>query len=212
VIDVIRLSGACKTSDNISQLDSTTYEQESGFGTLGRSDRSHKSFSCSILRLAERVGFEPTVEFPLHTLSKRAPSTTRTSLRIFRISGLRASGGTRNPNCVANCVRPPSVPRSLTAILHPRYSPRTAKSFQAQRAAVWTDANELATRSDLQFGDLLCIRACVPALNGSRRCRHNAARGGAAMNARDGSDCRQVERKRPGSGDRRVAERTWLRA
>src|SRR5688500_4678716 len=32
-------------------------------------------------RLAERVGFEPTVEFPLHTLSKRAPSTTRTSLR-----------------------------------------------------------------------------------------------------------------------------------
>src|SRR5262249_4427559 len=24
-------------------------------------------------RLAERVGFEPTVEFPLHTLSKRAP-------------------------------------------------------------------------------------------------------------------------------------------
>src|SRR5918993_368061 len=32
--------------------------------------------------LAERVGFEPTVEFPLHTLSKRAPSTTRTSLRL----------------------------------------------------------------------------------------------------------------------------------
>ena len=33
-------------------------------------------------RVAERVGFEPTVEFPLHTLSKRAPSTTRTSLRL----------------------------------------------------------------------------------------------------------------------------------
>jgi hypothetical protein len=33
-------------------------------------------------QLAERVGFEPTVEFPLHTLSKRAPSTTRTSLRL----------------------------------------------------------------------------------------------------------------------------------
>ena len=32
--------------------------------------------------MAERVGFEPTVEFPLHTLSKRAPSTTRTSLRL----------------------------------------------------------------------------------------------------------------------------------
>jgi len=24
-------------------------------------------------RVAERVGFEPTVEFPQHTLSKRAP-------------------------------------------------------------------------------------------------------------------------------------------
>jgi hypothetical protein len=36
------------------------------------------------------VGFEPTVEFPLHTLSKRAPSTTRTSLRVFRVSRLRA--------------------------------------------------------------------------------------------------------------------------
>ena len=30
--------------------------------------------------LAERVGFEPTLEFPLNTLSKRAPSATRPSL------------------------------------------------------------------------------------------------------------------------------------
>jgi len=30
--------------------------------------------------MAERVGFEPTLEFPLNTLSKRAPSTTRPSL------------------------------------------------------------------------------------------------------------------------------------
>ena len=42
--------------------------------------------------MAERVGFEPTVEFPLHTLSKRAPSTTRPSLR-FRINDLRAVRG-----------------------------------------------------------------------------------------------------------------------
>jgi hypothetical protein len=63
--------------------------------------------------MAERVGFEPTVEFPLHTLSKRAPSTTRTSLRIIRISGLGASGSAQNPNCVTNCARPPNVPRSL---------------------------------------------------------------------------------------------------
>jgi integrase/recombinase XerD len=33
------------------------------------------------LKMAERVGFEPTLEFPLNTLSKRAPSTTRPPLR-----------------------------------------------------------------------------------------------------------------------------------
>ena len=32
--------------------------------------------------MAEREGFEPSVEFPLHTLSKRARSTTPTSLRL----------------------------------------------------------------------------------------------------------------------------------
>jgi hypothetical protein len=34
-------------------------------------------------KLAERVGFEPTLEFPLNTLSKRAPSATRPSLRTL---------------------------------------------------------------------------------------------------------------------------------
>ena len=42
--------------------------------------------------LAEREGFEPSIELPLYTLSRRAPSTTRTSLRVFRISSLQASG------------------------------------------------------------------------------------------------------------------------
>jgi hypothetical protein len=31
--------------------------------------------------LAERVGFEPTVEFPQHSLSRRALSTAQTPLR-----------------------------------------------------------------------------------------------------------------------------------
>src|SRR5690242_777643 len=31
--------------------------------------------------MAEREGFEPSLEFPLNTLSKRAPSATRPSLR-----------------------------------------------------------------------------------------------------------------------------------
>ena len=32
--------------------------------------------------MAERMGFEPMIEFPLYTLSKRAPSTTRPPLLI----------------------------------------------------------------------------------------------------------------------------------
>jgi hypothetical protein len=32
------------------------------------------------LSLAEGVGFEPTIRFPVYTLSKRAPSATRPSL------------------------------------------------------------------------------------------------------------------------------------
>jgi hypothetical protein len=39
-------------------------------------------------KVAEREGFEPSIRFPLYTLSKRAPSTTRPSLRgtLFRIA------------------------------------------------------------------------------------------------------------------------------
>jgi hypothetical protein len=48
---------------------------------------------CSLKRGVTRC-FSPK------SLSKRAPSTTRTSLRVCRINGLRASGRARNPNCV----------------------------------------------------------------------------------------------------------------
>src|SRR4051812_9480031 len=56
---------------------------------IGRPSRRRLSvmFARRERRLAEREGFEPSVEFPLHTLSKRAPSTTRTSLRL---SGIRS--------------------------------------------------------------------------------------------------------------------------
>ena len=37
-------------------------------------------------QMAEREGFEPSVEFPLHTLSKRAPSTARPSLRAGKLA------------------------------------------------------------------------------------------------------------------------------
>ena len=37
--------------------------------------------------MAERVGFEPTIEFPLYTRSRRAPSTTRPPLQIALSDG-----------------------------------------------------------------------------------------------------------------------------
>ena len=43
-------------------------------------------------RMAERVGFEPTVGgSPLHTLSKRAPSTTQTSLHDCTLAGIKSN-------------------------------------------------------------------------------------------------------------------------
>jgi hypothetical protein len=56
-----------------------------------------------IQKLAERVGFEPTLEFPLNTLSKRAPSATRPSLRreswkeMPRISVKNAAANSADP-------------------------------------------------------------------------------------------------------------------
>ena len=38
---------------------------------------------------AETEGFEPSVELPLHTLSKRAPSATRTSLHFYRVAKIQ---------------------------------------------------------------------------------------------------------------------------
>ena len=42
--------------------------------------------SPSSTALAEKVGFEPTIEIPLYTRSRRAPSTTQTSLHTEIIS------------------------------------------------------------------------------------------------------------------------------
>src|SRR5262249_36982691 len=41
--------------------------------------------------LAEGVGFEPTIRLPVYTLSKRAPSATRPSLRLGAGPPVRAN-------------------------------------------------------------------------------------------------------------------------
>jgi len=46
--------------------------------------RSKYSYNLLIINnMAERVGFEPTLPVRVNTLSKRAPSATRPSLRIL---------------------------------------------------------------------------------------------------------------------------------
>src|ERR1700674_1958148 len=70
--------------------------------------------------VAEREGFEPSLEFPLNTLSKRAPSTTRPSLRegdslslaqpqqIIANAQIPFRIGRRRPSAVAK--QPPHLP------------------------------------------------------------------------------------------------------
>ena len=60
--------------------------------------------------MAEREGFEPPIEFPLYTLSRRAPSTTRPSLRATdrRVVAARPS---------TNCSYNRTVPREQHRIL-----------------------------------------------------------------------------------------------
>jgi YVTN family beta-propeller protein len=55
--------------------------------------------------LAEREGFEPSIEFPLYTLSKRAPSTARPSLRIAKWRVDSSARVVRNQNIMrGRCV------------------------------------------------------------------------------------------------------------
>jgi hypothetical protein len=52
------------------------------------------------IQVAEGVGFEPTIRFPVYTLSKRAPSATRPSLRAALPSPASGRGEGRAGNIV----------------------------------------------------------------------------------------------------------------
>ncbi len=58
-------------------------------------------------QLAERAGFEPAVELPPHTLSKRAPSATRTPLLNFSIMAERKGFEPLDPVKGQRFSRPP---------------------------------------------------------------------------------------------------------
>jgi hypothetical protein len=63
--------------------------------------------------VAERVGFEPTVRLPLHTLSKRAPSTTRTPLQIWQQRrSSRVASTLRRDDCMSCASEPQAFKRA----------------------------------------------------------------------------------------------------
>ena len=76
------------------------------------------AYRCCVKSLIRSalVGFDVRQHARAESISKRAPSTTRTSLRSLESAVYRLVVELANPNCVANCVRPPNVPRSLTAL------------------------------------------------------------------------------------------------
>src|ERR1700681_4273253 len=92
--------------------------------------------------VAEGVGFEPTIRFPVYTLSKRAPSATRPSLRGSRRAqysrGRRADNPQKGPGSGAG--------RSLRADLI------SARSAAHDRTASFVPASaEMNERDGLSF-------------------------------------------------------------
>ena len=57
---------------------------ERGWKGSKRKIKKHREMKVSrCFFLAERKGFEPLIQLPVYTLSRRAPSTTRTSLHVL---------------------------------------------------------------------------------------------------------------------------------
>ena len=90
--------------------------------------------------MAERVGFEPTVGFPLHSLSRRALSTAQTPLRSFHNRNRRFA---RSPmqsgqqRLSASCEerlqdRRAFIGQDARRNLHPMIEPRVIEHLKAR--------------------------------------------------------------------------------
>ena len=83
----------------------------------------HGPYVLRFESLAERVGFEPTVEFPQHSLSRRAPSTARTPLPRRSLANVpgghnrKAKGGRAYPiSCMRFVLTPLNRPGTLSVL------------------------------------------------------------------------------------------------
>src|SRR6202035_2620926 len=87
------------------------------------------SYAISVCHVAEGVGFEPTIRFPVYTLSRRAPSTARPPLRLA--APRRWAGETR-----ANRARAESRLRVwCRAVAAPKLPVEEAAGARPRRAA-----------------------------------------------------------------------------
>src|SRR5271166_1284959 len=68
-------------SCSVRWTDLTDSKENKQAGRVGNASAGYPLKSLILWKLAERVGFEPTLPFRVNTLSKRAPSATRPSLR-----------------------------------------------------------------------------------------------------------------------------------
>src|SRR3954469_24142869 len=109
--------------------------------------------------MAEREGFEPSVEFPLHTLSKRAPSTTRTSLRSSG-SAVYRTGETcsRRRSLATVAGTSPRINKQASAPAAPRHTPHTTPATRRADQRSRRCGRELTTPSIQSYKPLVILK------------------------------------------------------
>ena len=105
--------------------------------------------------MAEREGFEPSIRFPVYTLSKRAPSAARPPIQAppgFRAptsgeGGIRTLEGLLGPNALAG--------RRLKPLGHLSRTSRRGASPAAVAPILLSRAGDRARTGDPQLGKLM---------------------------------------------------------
>jgi hypothetical protein len=111
------------------------------------------------MQMAERAGFEPAVGLPPHTLSKRAPSASRTPLQIHR-NAVKETGGEEGIRTLGPRER--STVFETAPIDHSGTSPRSGLVF-------YDDCRCLAKKRRSSSRDLCASRPPRWASGGPRR-------------------------------------------
>jgi hypothetical protein len=79
--------------------------------------RAARGETLHLKGMAEEAGFEPAIRFPVYTLSRRAPSTTRPPLRRGALYSARRQTQRGRHVFVSACISPPDP---ATRLIHRR--------------------------------------------------------------------------------------------